>query len=271
MYLKQDTPLGGLRYVALQQLARGGTWRTEAMRSYPFPVLLWFTKSQGRLTINGVRYGYAANTLVIIPSHAMHGFECGRTTSGHALFLSNATSLSSFEEQAILRLPLMADQHELTDFLENIGQELDVQNTGYEQVCKSIIELMAIWVERKLEDVEPKGRSGAAYRLAASYSQLLEQDFNTGKTVAAYAEKLGITPTHLSRACRETCGRPASSLLLDQIFFEARKMLSETALPIKDIAAGLGFRSAAYFTRAFSQRVGSTPSEFRRTSMPRLN
>jgi len=271
MYLKQDTPLGGLRFVGLQHLARGGAWRTEAMRSYPFPVLLWFTKGQGRVTINGVRHGYAPHTLVIIPSHAMHGFEVGRSTMGHCLFLSESTSLSTFEEQAILRIPAMDDQHEMAGFLDSIGQELGGQNIGYEKVCKSVIELMAVWIERKLDNIEPTGRSGAAYRLAASYSQLLERDFNTGKTVAAYASRLGITPTHLSRACRETCGRPASALLLDRIFYEARRMLSETALPIKDIAAGLGFRSAAYFTRAFSHRTGRTPTEFRRSTLARLH
>jgi AraC-like DNA-binding protein len=35
-------------------------------------------------------------------------------------------------------------------------------------------------------------------------------------------------------------------------------------MPIKDIASSLGFASAAYFTRAFQNHTGRTPSQFRR-------
>ena len=79
-----------------------------------------------------------------------------------------------------------------------------------------------------------------------------------------YARELGVTPTHLSRVCRETCGRPASALLHDRQLFEARRLLAETKIPVQDIAEALGFGSAAYFSRSFQARTGKTPTAFRR-------
>ena len=35
--------------VSVARMAQGGRWRTEAMRSYDRPVLVWFTRGQGRL------------------------------------------------------------------------------------------------------------------------------------------------------------------------------------------------------------------------------
>ncbi|MEZ5912190.1 MAG: helix-turn-helix transcriptional regulator [Paracoccaceae bacterium] len=84
--------------------------------------------------------------------------------------------------------------------------------------------------------------------------------------VADYASALGVTPTHLTRVCNKTCGRSAHDLLQDRVLFEARRMLAETKLPVKDVSAQLGFASAAYFTRAFQHRTGKTPTQFRRTS-----
>jgi AraC family transcriptional regulator, transcriptional activator of pobA len=84
--------------------------------------------------------------------------------------------------------------------------------------------------------------------------------------VADYARALGVTPTHLSRCCRETCGRPALALLNDRVLFEARQLLRDTRVPVQDIARSLGFSSAAYFSRAFLAKAGSTPSAFRRKS-----
>jgi AraC-like DNA-binding protein len=104
----------------------------------------------------------------------------------------------------------------------------------------------------------------AAQRLARRYADLLERDFRSGQGVGDYARLLGVTPTHLSRVCNQTCGRSASDLLHDRLIFEARKLLTETRIPINAISAELGFTSPAYFTRAFQHRTGKTPSAFRR-------
>jgi AraC-like DNA-binding protein len=45
--------------------------------------------------------------------------------------------------------------------------------------------------------------------------------------------------------------------------YEARRLLLDTDMPAREIAEHLGFSSAAYFTRAFTQATGRTPSDFR--------
>ncbi|MGB3314183.1 MAG: hypothetical protein WBB85_07205, partial [Albidovulum sp.] len=55
-----------LRIVPIPRLAAGGRWRVEAMRSLSEPMLLWFTKGQGRITIAGSTRGYTANNAVFI-------------------------------------------------------------------------------------------------------------------------------------------------------------------------------------------------------------
>ncbi len=103
----------------------------------------------------------------------------------------------------------------------------------------------------------------ASARLVAAYTDLVERDFRTRKGVADFARDLGVTSTHLTRCCNETCGSSALAILNDRIIFEARKLLRDTKTPIKDIAETLGFGSPAYFTRSFQQRTGATPSAFR--------
>ena len=45
--------LSQLRVTAIPRLAANGRWRVEAMRALSEPMLLWFTKGQGRITIAG--------------------------------------------------------------------------------------------------------------------------------------------------------------------------------------------------------------------------
>ena len=45
---------------------------------------------------------------------------------------------------------------------------------------------------------------------------------------------------------------------------DGQHVLSDSDLPVKEIAARLGFTSAAYFSRAFQNETGQSPTEFRR-------
>lgn len=263
-----DLPL--VRIVPIQRLAQGGKWRVEAMRSYSTPLLLWFTRGQGRITSGGVTRGYGPHNLIFLPPGTMHGFELTSHVHGTAVFLPQGGDLKLPDRQVHLRIRDAVPQGEMSVQIDNIQRELDGNKPGRARAIRHHLGLLSVWLERQvLSDAEAgaavaKGSSKAAVRIARAFADMVERDFRSGKTLADYAAELGVTPTHLSRVCRETCGRPASELLHDRQFFEARRLLAETRLPIQDIAASLGFGSAAYFSRSFQARTGKTPSVFRR-------
>ncbi len=255
----------------LQRLAQGGRWRTEAMRSYSQPLLYWFTRGQGRITVQGVTRGYGPHNAVFLPPDTMHGFDMAGQVFGTALFFPKGTNLDLPEDALHLRLRDAQQQAEMALQIESILEELESAGSDEETraALRHHVGLLSVWMRRQARSQQGETEASperAADRLAAAYTALLERDFRTGKGVADYAAELGVTPTHLSRSCKATCGRPASALLQDRLHYEARRMLRETRMPIKDVATELGFRSAAYFTRAFQHRTGVTPSVFRRGS-----
>ena len=254
-----------LRLVPIARLAQGGRWRVEAMRSYAEPLLLWFTRGQGRITIGGVTRGYGAHNAIFIPAGVMHGFELGAQSSGTALFFGEDSGLDLPEESLHLRIREVGPQAELSGIIENIQRELDSTRPARERAARHHLGLLSVWLERQADlSADAAREPDAARRIARAYADLLERNFRSGLGVADFARKLGVTPTHLSRVCNKTCGRPASDLLHDRVIFEARKLLTETRVPIRDIAETLGFTSPAYFTRAFQHRTGKTPSGFRK-------
>jgi AraC-like DNA-binding protein len=93
---------------------------------------------------------------------------------------------------------------------------------------------------------------------------LLERDFRSGMGVGDFAAALGVTPTHLTRCCRQTCGRPASSLLQDRKIFEARRLAGRNRHAREPDRRQPWLHLAAYFTRAFHHQTGKSPSAFRR-------
>lgn len=260
------SPPSPFRLVAIPRLAAGGRWRVEAMRALSEPCFLWFTKGQGRITLAGQTRGYTAHNGIFIPAGVMHGFEVGPQVFGTAVFFGRDTGVSLPKEPLHLRIREVHAQQELNVTLDCIQRELDADTVGHERAALAHLGLLGVWIERQAAKASAEApKPDAARKLVARFTEVMEKGFRSGAGVGEMAAELGVTATHLTRCCRQTCGRSAIDLLQDRRIFEARKLLAETALPINRIGASLGFASAAYFTRAFQHRTGNSPTAFRRS------
>ena len=239
-------------------------WRTEAMRSYAQPMLLWYTRGQGRITIAGVRHGFGPHHAIFLPAGTMHSYEMLGQVLGMSVFFPKDGDLALPDRPIHFRFREVQQQMELTGLIDNLTRELEAEKPGQDRALKAHAGLMSVWLDRHIteENLHPL-ESDAARRLAAAFTSVVERDFRSGNSINDYAAELGVTPTHLTRSCKSACGRNASAILADRIHFEARKLLRDTHRPVKSIAYELGFSSAAYFTRAFQKHTGYTPSEFR--------
>lgn len=244
---------------------QAGKWRTEAMRSHTTPRLIIFSKGQGRITISGLTRGFGPNNMVFIPAGTMYGYECGPTVFGQMIAIPAAMAAEWPDAAVHLRLREVHAQKDMMQCLDNLEKELANDREGHSRAAHYHLGLLAVFFERqRLAADSADWTNTAASRLVAAYTDLVERDYRSKKSVADYAASLGVTPTHLTRCCRQTCGRSALKLLNDRVLYEARLELREGKLPIQDIAKGLGFTSAAYFTRAFQSATGLTPSRFRK-------
>ncbi len=127
--------------------------------------------------------------------------------------------------------------------------------------------LLSVWFRRTKaallpDDPEPN----AAERLVVAFTDLAERHFRSGRPMADYAEMLDVTPTHLSRVCRQCAGMTAADILSERVLHAARTELADTDTPVGEIARGLGFSSAAYFTRFIQHHTGLTPTALRQTA-----
>jgi len=259
-------PLSGPRLISIPRLAKGGRWQVEAMRSLREPLLLWFTQGQGRITISGNTRGFGSHNAIFIPAGTMHCFEMTGRVFGTAVYFGRDSDLPLPSGPLHLRIRDTSVQSELTTILDCAQREAESDRPGNLRAMHYHLGLLGVWIERQTVDApqDAPPRPDAARRLAERYARLLERDFRSGMGIADYAAALNVTPTHLSRACKAACGRAAHAILQDRVLFEARQLLTGTEMPVKEVARQLGFTSPAYFTRAFQNRTGETPSSFRR-------
>jgi AraC family transcriptional activator of pobA len=95
------------------------------------------------------------------------------------------------------------------------------------------------------------------------FRALVEAQYREQPSLAMLAARLGITTTQLNRVCREVLGRPALAVVHTRLVLEAQRELAYTSMSVKQVALGLGFEDAAYFSRFFQRRTGQTPTAWR--------
>jgi len=86
---------------------------------------------------------------------------------------------------------------------------------------------------------------------------------------AAIAREMGLSEGSLRRKFKATTGMSLHSYVLQQRMVQARNLLAETDLPIKTIAARLGYSNVYFFSRQFKQLTGAAPGAFRQSGIGR--
>jgi len=77
------------------------------------------------------------------------------------------------------------------------------------------------------------------------------------------AQTVGMTPGHLTTIVRRRTGRTVQEWILQRRKAEARRLLSETDLPIAEIARRVGHSDPGYFSRQFRKTFGMPPRGWR--------
>jgi transcriptional regulator GlxA family with amidase domain len=133
---------------------------------------------------------------------------------------------------------------------------------------------LALWVARRLVVFlrRPGGQSQFSATLTAQTSatspidrirlHILENP-RAGLGLSAVARVAGVSPRHLSRLFRAELGISLAAYVELTRIDIARRLLEESASPIKMIAYAAGFGSTATLRRAFLRRIGVAPLQYR--------
>mgnify|MGYP000756930191 CR=1 FL=1 len=102
-------------------------------------------------------------------------------------------------------------------------------------------------------------------RITTRFLGLVQKHFKEQRFLDFYAEKLEISPKHLSRTMKKETGFSAVEWIERYVILEAKVLLKSTNLNIQQISDELNFPSQSFFGKYFKKKVGMSPKEFRNT------
>ncbi len=86
-------------------------------------------------------------------------------------------------------------------------------------------------------------------------------------SLALLARDLGLSDTALRRRFKAATGQTMQEWLLTRKISAARALLSDSELPLRVIAAQLGYRNEYFFSRQFKTMAGVAPGAFRKSRL----
>jgi LacI family transcriptional regulator len=101
--------------------------------------------------------------------------------------------------------------------------------------------------------------------------RFIRQHASEGINVGDVLKQVPLSRRVLESRFRKLLGRSPHEEIVRQRISRVQQLLSETTLPLREIASRTGFDHAEYLSVAFKQATGQTPSEFRRQANPRTS
>jgi DNA-binding response OmpR family regulator len=105
---------------------------------------------------------------------------------------------------------------------------------------------------------------GLNERLFRTTRELLISRLHETPNLADLAHAANTNPYRLNQAFRHCVGTTVFDFLFEERMKHALRLLSDTSLDIRTIAAAVGYDAARNFSTAFRKRFGCSPSELRR-------
>ena len=242
-------------------------WEFRPHRHARLHQFLVIERGGGRGTFEGARVDLADRCLVNVPTGAVHAWAFHPGTQGWVVTVASELLDQWLAEGEGLR-PLLARPAQLAANAEIVAMiralfaSFEGRDFARAHVLRAQVALLAGLVARAIAAQGPAA-TAAETGLQRRFEALIEAHFTEHLPVAAYAARLAVTPTHLSRVMRAATGRPASAAIAERLIREARRNLAYSNLTISQIAYALGYNDPAHFSRVFSRATGQSPRAFR--------
>jgi len=108
----------------------------------------------------------------------------------------------------------------------------------------------------------------ARHRIAQAAASLIEDGALNEAGIDGIADRLGVAARHLRRVFRSEFGVAPVAFAQTQRLLMAKRLLTDTALPVTDVAFAAGFGSLSRFDALFKQRYRLSPDQLRKTQKP---
>jgi AraC family transcriptional regulator, transcriptional activator of pobA len=266
---------------SIAERSRLHDWEIRPHRHEALFQLLVVTRGDLQAQLEGLKVGASGPAVVTVPALTAHGFRFAPSVEGQVFTVDERHLRALLADDRTLRdtilqprawplpAPIQPTDPAWGDSPMVAAEALRAEWLGHARwrglaVDAALLRLLVVVARHAPARPAAAGQHpGRALAHLQRYRTLVEAGYRSQPSLAVMAAQVGITPTQLNRICRQLLGHSALGVLHARLVLEAQRELAYTAMSVKQVALGLGFADAAYFTRFFLRCSGHTPTGWR--------
>ncbi|MEK5406702.1 AraC family transcriptional regulator [Paenibacillus sp. FSL W8-0439] len=244
---------------------------------HDFYEIFWILEGTGTVHIDFKEYTLQSQMLCFISPGQVHGWSFTREDQplrGYLLKFNNellteyGLSFNASDEGYTASLqPIYHINNEQKEFFNGIFEllyrECRIALPRGDEAVRSYLRLLSIEIYRIQNQMEMTHQEERTFQLTQAFLNLVEDHYKERLNIDNYAQMLFVTPNHLIQTIKGALGKTAGEIIRNRRILEGKRLLRFSTLSVEDIATLIGFVDPSYFSRAFKQHTGLSPTRYR--------
>lgn len=232
-------------------------------RSHHRVIIVFNLETSGYVHLDHLEVELHPQHAIIIPPYQFHHFSNLQQTNLNWLICTFEMSSPTFIEPLRNRaIPVSGET------LECVTKALDIflnqqENSFAIDELQSLI-LTTIIRLKQDASVEATPFNFSTNDVVSTVNRVLVETSNTELSIHHVADAFSLSSSRMRAIFREAAGVSLGQYILNFKIHTALALLSDTKLSISDIAHQSGFSSIQAFSRTFKDKIGESPTKFRR-------
>ena len=267
-------------FVNVGHVTDRGRWKTDVHAHPDYGQIIFVRSGSGAVNLEGRSVPFEGPCVLLLPTDTVHGMRYDMDVDRWVVTI-DVTYLKQINARLpefgrLWTVPLtvpLADEPETAQqmfaIIAQLVQEIANKPSGHVVGTEALLTLLLLMLVRRshLNQVIPdEGPSPKESRLIERFRELIEQHYRQHLQLQNYASMLAVSLVQLRAACASVAEQSPTKMIHARLITEAKRHLIFGDMSMEQIAFGLGFSDAAYFTRFFRKEVGQSPSQFRITA-----
>lgn len=250
---------------------------------HDFFEVLYLSKGSGFHVIDGNKYEIKPPCVFFMSPGQAHKLEFSSDIEGYIfIFTAEFYLMNQSNQNRLIEFPffftIRQDNPPLTliakedvFFLESLFEKgiIEIKKGGdYSiELLRSILDLILTSSSILYKSDKNSLNKGKGHILVKKFFQLIEENYYKNLTVSEYADKLALTPNHLTQTVNQLTGKTSSQIIKAKQILEIKRLLVHTNLSVTEIATRLNFPDQSYFAKFFKREIGISPLQYRVKSL----
>ena len=278
--LKLESRLPDFLIYSYENINHDGFAQLSAYRQHYFEINFEITEGC-HMKVDQFDLRSAANRITLVSPHRLQTIQTHTAAEGphegYGILFSpefistnagNASFLRDFPFFSPLNSPAITLKKNEVAYFNDIIRKIQYEYDHYNEFSKDIIKnyLHILFLKAKKNYYQPTDHLNTISREQEIYNEfesLVQKHFLELTSVKAYADKIYVSPKHLSETVKKVSGQSALQLIHKAQLNYAKALLLQTNKNVSEIAYELNFENPDYFSVFFKRLTGKSPLQFR--------